>query len=112
MAQVVRAMEQEAGLAVPALRVDGGLTQAASLMQLQADLAGVPVLVAREEEATVMGAAYMAARVAGLLASDADVRARAGAARVFEPRIGADERQARLARFDRAIELARAWGAP
>lgn len=109
VAQVARAMEQDAELAIDALRVDGGLTGCAALMQMQADLLGVPVEVAAEAEATLRGACFLAARAAAVWTDDGEVRARRRAGRVIEPKAPDAERRDRLARFERAVALAREW---
>jgi glycerol kinase len=105
VAQVVRAMERDAGVRVSSLRADGGLTGSPALMQLQADLLGVPVAVSAEPEATVMGACYLAARASGLWPDDGAITSRLASAQLYEPRTSSDEREARLARFDRAVSL-------
>ena len=108
VAEVVAAIERE-GLPIAELRVDGGLSRSAALMQLQADLLGRPVAVAEEDEATVTGACAIAALRTGAL-SESDLRARRGRTRArYEPRLSADERAARLDRFARARELAARW---
>jgi glycerol kinase len=66
------------------LRADGGATANAFLMQLQADLLGVPVEVAAERETTALGAAALAAGRG----------ARVAVGETFEPALGADERLA------------------
>jgi glycerol kinase len=109
VAEVVDSMQTESGLAVSSLRVDGGLTGSQALMQLQADLLGVPVEVSGEAEATVMGAAWLGLRAAGVWSSDDEIHDRVRTAQVFEPRRSADERQARRARFAKALKLAEAW---
>jgi glycerol kinase len=109
VAEVVAAIEREAGLAITELRVDGGLTRSPALMQLQADLLGRPIAVAEQDEATVTGACAMAALRTGAL-TESGLRARRGRARArYEPRISSDERGARLDRFARARELAARW---
>jgi len=109
VAEVVAAIERDAGLAIAELRADGGLTRSAALMQLQADLLGRPVAVAEEDEATVSGACAIAALRTRTL-SETELRARRGRARArYEPRMSADERAARLDRFARARELAARW---
>jgi glycerol kinase len=107
--EVVRAIERDAGVRIDVLRADGGLSRSRPLMQRVADLLGAPVEIAEEEEATVVGACAMAALKLGRVSID-DIRNRRarGQAR-FEPSISADERSARLARFDRALALARQW---
>jgi glycerol kinase len=109
--QVVRAMEEDAGGAIAALRVDGGLTHCTTLMQLQADLGGVPVAISAEPEATVMGVCYLAARALGWWSSDDEIRRRARTARVYEPRMDAATRGARLESFTRAAHLIQQWSA-
>jgi glycerol kinase len=109
VAQVVRAMERDAHVKVSSLRADGGLTGSAAFMQLQADLLGVPVAVSAEPEATVMGACYLAARAIGWFADDHAITRRATTSQVFEPRVSADQREARMARFDRAVSLVGAF---
>jgi glycerol kinase len=53
-------------LELESLRVDGGATANAFLMQFQADLLGIPIEVARERETTALGAAALAALALGL----------------------------------------------
>jgi glycerol kinase len=82
---VMRAMEADAGERLRELRVDGGGTANALLMQMQADLLGCPVRVAPGAETTALGAALLAARGIG-----ADMRTPDDSGRLFEP---ADRRQ-------------------
>ena len=107
--QVVRAMERDSGLKVPALWVDGGLTRSNSLMQAQADFLGIPVHVSDEADHTVAGACLLAGRQAGIWKSDEETPGQSNAARVFEPKWSSEERQKKLARFERAAELTRNW---
>ena len=111
VAQVVRAMEQDARLSIGSLRVDGGLTGCRALMQMQADLLGVPVEVAADAEATLRGVCFLAARASGLWTDDEEIQKRRGAARVVEPRASPADRGARLARFERAVGLVQEWHA-
>ncbi len=108
-ADVLEAMQLDAGIALSELRVDGGAAANDLLMQIQADLLGVPVVRPRTLETTALGAAYLAGLGVGLW-SEASVIADnwRGAAR-FEPRIGADERASRLAHWRRAVDRAREW---
>lgn len=84
------------GLDVPAmLKVDGGLTASAVLMQAQADILGRPVARHALREATAVGAAICAARGAGLFGPD-ETGGLVRHDRTFEPRLSADEAQSRL----------------
>jgi glycerol kinase len=91
-AEVLEVMERDSGIALAELRVDGGATVNDLLMQIQADLAGIPVLRARTTETTALGAASLAARAVGLWQE-----APWEPERVFEPRMSADERAGRMA---------------
>jgi glycerol kinase len=107
-ADAVRAQNTALGVALQELRADGGATANGWLMQFQADVLGVPVVVPEVSETTVLGAAYLAGVTAGLW-TEADTRAMWTEARRYEPRMGADERAALLADWRRALERARGW---
>lgn len=107
--EVVRAIERDAGLTVATLRADGGLARSSALMQRVADLLGAPLAVAAEEEATVVGACALVLLARGTVRLADLRRRRARSQAQYEPRIGADERSARIARADRAMSLARQW---
>ena len=77
------------------LKVDGGGTANAFLMQFQADLLGVPVEVAAVQETTALGAAYLAGLGVGLWADLAELAQRWRSSRRYEPRMSAD--RARIA---------------
>jgi glycerol kinase len=111
VAQVVRAMEKDAGVALDTLRVDGGLTASASLMQMQADLLGVPVEIAGDAEATLRGVCFLAARAIGLWGSDDVIERGRHPGRRVAPGPGAAHAQARLERFERAVSTVRGWHA-
>jgi glycerol kinase len=100
--EVVRAMQQDTGHALGRLKVDGGPTANAYLMQRVADLLGVEVLVAEARESTAIGAAALAGLSAhGLTLADLAARWRAEAA--FSPRLPDPEREAVLHRWQRAL---------
>jgi glycerol kinase len=109
VAEVIAAVEHDAGFAIRELRVDGGLSRSPGLVQAVADLVGVPVVVAAEDEATVVGACLLAALKLGFVTRD-QLRARRSQSRArYEPAISADERTRRLARFARARAHVQAW---
>ena len=105
---LVEAM-RAAGQPIELLRADGGGTANAYLMQLQADVLGVPVEVAALRETTAQGAAFLAGLGVGMWRSTADLASRRGVAARFEPAMGDDERESRYAGWLRAVERARAW---
>lgn len=68
---VIKAMEKESGIAIRELRVDGGPTKNAYLMQFQSDLAGIPVRIPPAEELSGIGSAYAAGLAIGLYEREA-----------------------------------------
>ena len=107
--QLVEAMRAE-GTDVRELRVDGGMAANDLLMQLQADVLGVPVTRPTSIETTSLGAAYLAAYGVGLHGSLDEVAAAWTAERTFEPRADAAIQEA-FARFEHAIEATRLFAA-
>ncbi|MDE2175860.1 MAG: glycerol kinase GlpK [Betaproteobacteria bacterium] len=91
------------------LRVDGGAAVNDTLMQFQADLLGVPVVRPVQAESTALGAAYLAGLGAGLWPNAAALSALWQEQRRFTPQMSTDEREARMARWRRAVERARDW---
>jgi len=89
VADIVEAMAQVAP--VESLRVDGGLTNDETLLQLQADALGLTLSVGRADT-TVLGAAMLAGVGAGVFASVQDAAQRLPAGRAIEPVLGAAER--------------------
>jgi glycerol kinase len=90
------------------LKADGGATVNGWLMQFQADVLGIPVVVPEVAETTALGAAYLAGVATGRW-SEEDTRAMWREAARYEPRMGADERAALLGDWARAVERSRAW---
>jgi glycerol kinase len=91
------------------LRADGGATANAWLMQFQADVLGVPVVVPEIAETTALGAAYLAGvGVGAWTVSDVRDGWRQGAR--YEPRMGEDEREALLAGWADALSRTRSPG--
>jgi glycerol kinase len=104
----IRAMERSGSKPLGELRADGAATVNRWLMQFQADVLGVPVVVPEIAETTAMGAALLAGVGANLLTLDqvqslGDERAR------YEPAMGDDERGVLLEGWHRALERSRGW---
>jgi glycerol kinase len=98
----VRAEEEVAGKRLAELKADGGATVNRWLMQFQADVLGAPVVVPEIAETTALGAAYLAGIATGRW-SAAQVGEMWREAARYEPRMGADEREALLAGWHRAL---------
>jgi glycerol kinase len=108
-AEVLRAMEADAGLRLTELRVDGGATANDLLMQFQADLLGVPVVRPKVTETTALGAAYLAGLAVGYWSDVADVAANWQVDRRFAPAMSRDQAAALTAGWDKAVARAKAW---
>jgi len=108
-AEVFNAMAVDAGVPVRELRVDGGASANNLLMQMQADVLGVPVVRPRVTETTAQGAAYLAGLATGVWRDTDEIAALWQVDRVFEPAWSADQRQTRLARWAQAVSRTRGW---
>jgi glycerol kinase len=108
-AEVLAAMQRDAGLRLAELRVDGGASANNALMQFQADLLGVPVVRPKIRETTALGAAYLAGLAAGVWEGVETVSRHWKVGRRFEPKMSSDEAQARMAGWSRALERTKGW---
>ena len=70
---LVEAMQEDTGTVIPELRVDGGATNNSFLMQFQADILNVPVLLPEITESTALGAAYLAGITGGVYGSISEI---------------------------------------
>ncbi|MGE5858482.1 MAG: glycerol kinase GlpK [Solirubrobacterales bacterium] len=104
----VRAQESAAGESVRSLKADGGAVVNSWLMQFQADVLGVPVIVPEVAETTALGAAYLAGIATGLWSVE-QVREMWREAATFEPGMPAFERDELVGRWRQAVTRARGW---
>ncbi|MCK9984550.1 MAG: glycerol kinase [Azoarcus sp.] len=106
---LVAAMDRDGAGPLTELRVDGGAAANDLLMQMQADLLGVPVVRPQMLETTALGAAYLAGLGVGVWSGADEVAAHWRAERRFEPAMDAGRREALIARWHRAVERSRGW---
>jgi glycerol kinase len=111
-ADLLQAMQQDAGQPLVELRVDGGATANDLLMQFQADLLGVPVVRPRITETTALGAAYLAGLATGFWSSAEELEAGWQVQRRFEPQISRDQAAALMRDWSRAVDRSRGWSRP
>jgi glycerol kinase len=107
--QTVDAIDAMARGGAPSLRelkADGGATVNGWLMQFQADILGVPVVVPEVEQTTALGAASLAAVGAGLWSQDRVVQGWRERCR-YEPAMGVDERAQLMGGWERAVQVTR-----
>jgi glycerol kinase len=107
--EVADAMARDSGRPFEALRVDGGATANDLLMQLQADVLGVPVVRPAVRETTSLGAAYAAGLAVGAFGSKDELRRLCRVDRTFEPAWTEDRREAAFSGWRRAVDRARGW---
>jgi len=108
-AEVLVAMEQDAGRPLAELRVDGGAAANDLLLQIQADLLGVPVVRPQITETTALGAAFLAGLAVGFWQDEAELAALWRIDRRFEPTSTPDWRADALADWRRAVGRALHW---
>lgn len=106
---VVEAMEQESGVAMPELRVDGGAVRNDLLMQIQADVLGRRVVRSSVLETTAQGAAFLAGLGTGFWSTTDELARLWRSDRTFEPQMDEGAREALCAGWRRAVERARNW---
>jgi glycerol kinase len=112
VADLVEAMQDDAGVRLQELRVDGGASRNDLLLQFQADLLGVSVARPAVTETTALGAAYLAGLAAGVWKSPAEIARQRKVERVFEPRMPAARAAELRGRWRSALERAKAWETP
>ena len=106
---VLRAMEEDAGIRLAALKVDGGASANDFLMQFQADISNAPVRRPVCVETTAMGAAYLAGLAVGYWQSKEEVLSNWKISRVFAPGMDGAQRERLLSGWRRAVDCARGW---
>ena len=110
--EVLEAMKADSGVELTRLKVDGGAVVNNFLMQLQADILGVPVVRPVVGETTALGAAYAAGLAVGVWESLEVLRRNWGVDRVFEPQWDEARREAGYLGWRRAVERSRGWAQP
>ncbi len=108
---VLQAMEDDAGITLKALKVDGGAVANNFLMQFQSDILGVPVDRPVVTETTAMGAAFLAGLAVGFWKDKAEIAAKRNVDRTFKPSMSAEDRDRKYAGWKKAVERSRAWEA-
>lgn len=106
---VLNAMQQDSGIPIETLRIDGGMTVNNLLCQLQADLLGIRVERPCVVETTALGAAYLAGLAVGVWDSLDQIAAQWTLDRTFDPLLDASERDAAYAGWQRAVDRAKNW---
>jgi len=109
VADVVRAMEQDTGIRLSALRVDGGASANNFLMQFQADILGQRTVRPMVRETTALGAACLAGLAVGFWRSQEEIRDAWTEDRTFVPAMGENDRARCLQSWQKAVARAKDW---
>ena len=109
---LVRAMEQDTGLPLAELRVDGGASRDRFLMQFQADILDKPVRRPMIRETTALGAAYLAGLAVGVWDSLDEIRAQWTLDRLYQPQMEEPVRRSLLAGWHKAVGRSLNWAEP
>lgn len=109
VADVLGVMQEESGIYLKALKVDGGASANNFLMQFQADILNTPVHRPDVIETTSLGAAYLAGLATGYWSGKDEILANWKLGRSFEPAMAEDVRNSKIKGWHRAVRCARIW---
>lgn len=108
-ADVLHAMQEDSGIELKELRVDGGASRNNLMMQFQADILGVPVVRPKVTETTALGAAYLAGLAVGYWPDLKDISKQWQVDERFEPKMDPETRNRLLSGWKKAVDRARNW---
>ena len=108
-ADVLRAMEQDSGISLKSLKVDGGASANDFLMQFQADIVNTHVHRPECIETTALGAAYLAGLAVGYWKDRDEIRANWKIGKIFGPVMKEEKRKQLIKGWKRAVKCALAW---
>ena len=107
--EVLDAMNADSGVALTALKVDGGMVYNELLMQFQSDVLNVPVIRPQVAETTALGAAYAAGLAVGFWAEVEDLRANWAKDKEWTPKMDAAEREKEFGLWKKAVTRTFDW---
>ncbi len=109
VADVLDAMQEDSGMGINQLRVDGGASANNLLMQFQADILQAPVVRPKIIETTALGAAFLAGLAVGFWKDQSEIESIWQSDRVFEPEMKMTEVAHRRQRWKQALERSKEW---
>ena len=107
--EVLLAMQNDSGIEIRELRVDGGATVNNQLMQFQSDLLQAKVVRPKITETTALGAAYLAGLAVNYWSDIKEVKQQWQMDRTFSPQIKAGETLSLIKGWHRAVNASKAW---
>jgi len=109
VADILTAMQADSKIKLKELRVDGGACANNLLMQFQADLLDVPVVRPAVQEATALGAAYLAGLAVGFWRNPTEIASQWKVDRTFEPAMKPGQREQLRMSWNKALDRAKKW---
>ena len=106
---VLEAMQNDSGIELKSLKVDGGASNNNFLMQFQSDILNVKIDRPKIVETTALGAAYLAGLAVGFFKSKEDIKKRWVCDREFEPKMSEEVREKSYKDWKRAVERSLVW---
>lgn len=106
---VLEAMQNDSGIELKSLKVDGGASNNNFLMQFQSDILNVKIDRPKIVETTALGAAYLAGLAVGFFKSKEDIKKRWVCDREIEPKMSEEVREKSYKDWKRAVERSLAW---
>ena len=106
---VISAMQQDTGLSIKTLKVDGGASQNGFLMQFQSDIIDAKVQRSRVMETTALGAAYLAGLQVGVWSSLEQITDSWGMEKEYIPTMDADVKQKYIQKWHKAVSMCAGW---
>jgi len=106
---VIKAMEEDSGIPLQGLKVDGGAVANDFLMQFQADILDVPVYRPEVIETTALGAAYLAGLAVGFWSDKDEISKGWSIDRIFKPEMDEDRREGLYSGWRKAVERSLKW---
>jgi glycerol kinase len=107
--EVLRAMEQDSGIKLSSLRVDGGMVVNDLLMQFQSDILQVPVIRPKMIETTALGAAYAAGLAVGYWTGPKDLKRNWSMDKTWKPEMPQDQRNQIYMYWNKALDRSLDW---
>ncbi len=102
-------MSRDSEKTITHMKVDGGMTGNAILMQFQSDILGIPVTRSKIRETTALGAAYAAGLAVGFWSDWTELRRHWQQDHTWQPAMSKEERDKRIAGWHKALERSLGW---
>lgn len=102
--EMLDSMKSDTSYKIETLRVDGGATRSEFLMQFQADILGIPIVLSKEVEMAALGAAYLAGLGVGFWEDKDEILSHWKISKRYEPKMSQDQREALFAGWKEAVQ--------